>query len=194
MVEIKAQVRFCCIITTAKIILFIKSLLLLEAAAFGKDCCLHATPCVGAVIFLTFHTGRSFLTPFFPWKVSCATVDMVQSKDFTGEEALIMLLYENDGSQNNVYFNNQTLLLSYPPPGIRATRYCYGHTMCEQANVGMLWNAAARVKSVKCIPAVTSWEAGINPGQVTSPPHDTPRGNLLPSFLLPPCLYWCVLG
>lgn len=37
-----------------------------------------------------------------------------------------MLVYENDGSQNNVYFNQSH------------TNYCDGHVMCEQANVGML--------------------------------------------------------
>lgn len=64
---------------------------------------------------------------------------MVQSRDFTGEAALVMLPYENDGSQNNDYFNNQAWLLSYPPPGHQShTRSCYGHVMCEQANVGKL--------------------------------------------------------
>lgn len=38
LVETKAQVGFCCTIT-AEITLFFKSLLLLEATAFGKDCC-----------------------------------------------------------------------------------------------------------------------------------------------------------
>lgn len=92
--------------TTAKRTLFFKFLLLLEEKAFGNHCCLHAAPCVSAVIFLTCVSSTHSAHSSCLCSLSCA-----------GEEALVMLLHENDGSQNNVYFNNQTLAFIPPPPG-----------------------------------------------------------------------------
>lgn len=68
----------------------------------------------------------------------------------------------------------------HPPPPIRSTHTTVMATLCVNR---LMWGCC--VKSVKCIPAVTRWEAGINPGQVTSPPmtHQGAIYCLLSSFL-----------